>query len=170
MEYLEVRLDDVRFALPAGAVAEVLRAAALTRVGRNACWDGVLNLRGEPVPILDLRSVLGLPSRPLCPSQYFVILEWAQQRFGIRVDAVDALAGLTPTDDRVAELRVACPVAERYLVGGESVIPLLSVRALHDALYRSATPEPPAAVTGRDETVDARRGGRADASEGEQGR
>lgn len=172
MEYLEVRLDDARFALPAEAVVEVLRAAALARVGQHPFWDGVLNLRGKPVPILDLRAVLGFSRSPLDPSQYFVVLEHGQERFGVRVDAVNALTGLRPADERGEELQAACPVAARYLLGGDSVIPLLSVCALWEALHGSGAegtgPAGARAVAGRSDAMNVDRGGHADASKEEQ--
>ncbi len=59
-----VRLDDRIFALPTLAVREMLacpRVTALPGLPRHA--RGLLNLRGEVVPLIDLRCRLGLRSR-----------------------------------------------------------------------------------------------------------
>ncbi len=80
-------LEGLRLALPAPRVVEVLRAAALAPLpSAPAAVTGLLDLRGVPVPVLDLRGKLGLPARVLHPSEHFVLLRALGRTLAVRVD------------------------------------------------------------------------------------
>src|SRR5260370_33435244 len=71
---LTFELDGQRCALLASEVLEVQRVVAMARLPR--CPDiveGVIDLRGKLVPVLDVRSRLGLPPRPPAPSDHLVV-------------------------------------------------------------------------------------------------
>jgi len=60
-QYLTFRLDEELFALEIGKVREVLEFSAITRVPRMPDFmRGVINLRGNVVPVVDLKLKLGL--------------------------------------------------------------------------------------------------------------
>jgi len=105
MDALLVEMAGQRWALPAGRVREVLRAAALTGVPQApAALLGLLQLRGEPVPVLDLGARVGLGARPLAARDHIVVVETSEGRtVGLRVDRPLELASLTASDRRPAE-------------------------------------------------------------------
>lgn len=60
-QYLTFRLDEEMFALDIGKVREVLEFSGITRVPRTPDFmRGVINLRGNVVPVVDLKLKLGL--------------------------------------------------------------------------------------------------------------
>ena len=60
-QYLTFRLDEELFALDIGKVREVLEFSTITRVPRTPDFvRGVINLRGNVVPVVDLKLKLGL--------------------------------------------------------------------------------------------------------------
>ena len=60
-QYLTFRLDDELFAFDIAKVREVLEFSHITRVPRTPDFmRGVINLRGNVVPVLDLKLKLGL--------------------------------------------------------------------------------------------------------------
>jgi purine-binding chemotaxis protein CheW len=60
-QYLTFRLDDEMFALDIAKVREVLEFSSITRVPRTPDFmRGVINLRGNVVPVVDLKLKLGL--------------------------------------------------------------------------------------------------------------
>lgn len=60
-QYLTFTLDDEVFALDIGQVREVLDFTAITRVPRTPEFmRGVINLRGNVVPVVDMRMKFGL--------------------------------------------------------------------------------------------------------------
>jgi len=84
-----------RHGLPASAVQELVRAVAVVPLPRApAGVEGVINLRGQVVPVLSLRARLGLPDRPLEPSDHFIIARTGQQHVALRVDRALDLVSL----------------------------------------------------------------------------
>jgi len=60
-QYLTFRLDGELFALGISKVREVLEFSSITRVPRTPDYmRGVINLRGNVVPVMDLKMKLGL--------------------------------------------------------------------------------------------------------------
>jgi len=60
-QYLTFKLDQELFAVDIGKVREVLELQALTKVPRTPDFmRGVINLRGNVVPVVDVRLKLGL--------------------------------------------------------------------------------------------------------------
>jgi len=87
LEVLVFEVGGQRHGLPAVAVRELLRAVAITPLPEApADVAGVINLRGRVVPILDVRSRLKLPLKPLAPSDHFVVIEVAERLQVLRVD------------------------------------------------------------------------------------
>ncbi|MEH3147361.1 MAG: chemotaxis protein CheW [Methylobacterium frigidaeris] len=95
-------LGPDRFALPAGCVREVLRPPVLTRLpGAPPALAGLANLRGEPLPVLDLRHLLR-PDHGSVPARGRVIVVEAGDPVGFAVDRVLGLAdaaGLDPAGE-----------------------------------------------------------------------
>ena len=82
-------LGDDRFAVDVGQVREVLRPPPLTRLpGAPEYVRGVANLRGEVVPVVDLRVKLGEPEGDHEDTRV-VVCELEGEVIGIEVDALD---------------------------------------------------------------------------------
>ena len=89
---LRVRMDDVVVGLPASSVQEIVRAIAITALpGAPAIIEGVVNVRGQIVPVVDVRRRLALPAKSLDPSEFLVILQLPPRSFAMRVDDLDDL-------------------------------------------------------------------------------
>jgi purine-binding chemotaxis protein CheW len=91
-------LDGQRCAVMASEVLEVQRAVAIARLPRcPKIVEGVIDLRGKLVPVLDVRARLGLPPRPLALSDHLVVARVPRTRSG---------AAAQPSDPRVVAIRV----------------------------------------------------------------
>lgn len=89
-------LGDDRFAVDVGQVREVLRTPPLTRLpGAPEYVRGVANLRGEVVPVVDLRVKLGEPEGDHEDTRV-VVCELEGEVIGIEVDEVQEVATLDP--------------------------------------------------------------------------
>lgn len=87
LEVLVFEMGGQRYGLPAGDVRELLRAVALTPVpGAPATVEGAINLRGNAVPVLDLRPRFRLPPKPLEPSDHLIVARTGQTLAALRVD------------------------------------------------------------------------------------
>ncbi|MFA6508469.1 MAG: chemotaxis protein CheW, partial [Treponemataceae bacterium] len=61
-QYLTFTLDEEQYALSVLKVREVLEYTRITKIPKTAAYmKGVINLRGQGVPVIDLRSKFGLP-------------------------------------------------------------------------------------------------------------
>jgi purine-binding chemotaxis protein CheW len=96
-EVLLFTLEGQRYALPSTDVRELVRAARLTPLPRAPdVVEGLLNLRGELLPVLDLRRRFRLPPRPLSPMDHFIIAQAGARRAGLRVDRAEGFLTLEP--------------------------------------------------------------------------
>lgn len=102
-----VTLDDLRLALPLDTVGEVLPAMAYTPLpSAPPVVLGVANLRGDPLPLLDLRTRLGDTARDPHPDHHVVVCRVADRLVGVWLDDVTGLEEIS-VDDVVAVTEVA---------------------------------------------------------------
>jgi purine-binding chemotaxis protein CheW len=94
MYVLVFEIADRRLALPAATLREVVRAVAIAALPKApAIVEGVINLRGTLVPVLDLRRRFELSPLPLAPDQHFIITQSGPRLVALRVDrALDVVA------------------------------------------------------------------------------
>ena len=88
-----IELARQQYALSVRQAREVLPRAALTPLaGAPAGVLGVLSLRGQLLPVLDVRQRLGLPAVPPAVTQCIVVTDLESATVGLLVDAVVGLA------------------------------------------------------------------------------
>ncbi|MHB1169736.1 MAG: chemotaxis protein CheW [Longimicrobiales bacterium] len=98
-EVLRFDLGELRCAVPLTHVREVQRAVALTPLpGAPPIIEGVIDVRGEVVPVVDLGTRLGLPPRPVRPAQSLVLVWTGERHVAVRVDGVHWLELLEADD------------------------------------------------------------------------
>jgi purine-binding chemotaxis protein CheW len=84
------RLGDEEFGVPIMSVQEIVRVPdTLTHVPRTPSWvEGVINLRGAVLPVIDQRSRFGLPTGERHDRQRIMVYLLRGVRTGFIVDAV----------------------------------------------------------------------------------
>ena len=84
------RLGKEEFGVPIASVQEIVRVSAeLTRVPKAPpAVEGVINLRGAVLPVMELRRRLGLESVPRSDQQRIIVLLIDGIRTGFIVDSV----------------------------------------------------------------------------------
>lgn len=82
-------LDREEYGIPVARVREVIRVGEITRVPQAPPnVRGVTNLRGRILPVVELRSRLGLAPAELTPRSRIVVVEVSDRVLGLLVDAV----------------------------------------------------------------------------------
>jgi purine-binding chemotaxis protein CheW len=114
IEILLFALDDRRFALPTDSVREIVRAVAVRPLPRAPLVvEGLIDVRGQLVPLFDLRRRFGLPARELSTSEHFILGATATRPVAVRVDRTLAVA--TVPKASVHDPRGVVPDASAYL-------------------------------------------------------
>lgn len=89
------RLADEYYGLDIGCVREIIVWQPVTRVPRTPPFiEGVINLRGQIIPVIDLRRRFGLPETERDRSSRIVVVEIASVVTGLVVDAVSEVIRL----------------------------------------------------------------------------
>jgi purine-binding chemotaxis protein CheW len=122
-------LNDRAYGLPLEHVAEITPFRELNKLPHMPrAVEGILDLRGRVVPVVNLRVRMSLP--PLDPSKTgtILVLDLAGTATGLLVDAVDAVVSipdsdLVPASPLLAGLEGAW--VEGFIVQGERVVTLL---------------------------------------------
>src|SRR5437016_2215466 len=79
VDLVTFELGGQRYAILAADAVEVQRAVAVARLPRSPpIVEGVIDLRGALVPVLDVRSRFGLPPRPPVPADHLVFARVAR--------------------------------------------------------------------------------------------
>jgi len=114
-QLLTFDLSGRRFALPASAVREVTRAVAIAPLPKAPpIVEGVINVRGIVVPMLDIRQRFGLSPTPVAPEQHLLIAQAGSRVVALRVDrAVD----LVSVDEAAIESGARVVPGVEYVAG-----------------------------------------------------
>ena len=92
MDILLFELEGQRYGLPAERVREVVRMVAIADLPRAPrAIEGVVNVRGEIVPVYDLRARFELPARAPDPAEHLIVLTAGAGPVAIRVDVAESL-------------------------------------------------------------------------------
>jgi purine-binding chemotaxis protein CheW len=96
VESLLFEVSGGRFAVPMCDVIEVVRAVAIRPLpAAPAITLGIIDVRGEIIPMLDVRIRFGSPHKPVELSDQFIIAHAGSRRVGLHVDLVLGLETLT---------------------------------------------------------------------------
>jgi hypothetical protein len=88
-------VNDRSYALPLEQVVEVVRMVAVTPLpDAPAGLAGVVNLRGQLIPMIDLRPRFGAPPTEPDPSHVFIVAEAGGRTAGVLADWVEDVVEL----------------------------------------------------------------------------
>lgn len=129
-------LGNECYGVDIGDVWEINTMQKITRVPRAPHFiEGVINLRGEIIPVMDLRKRLGLPARAADQSSRIMVTKTSHNRLGLIVDSVREVLKLnTSAIKPTAELGAL--IDEEFVRGvaqkDEQLIVLIDLQRLFD--------------------------------------
>ena len=98
LQLVTFRLGKEEYSLDILKVQEIIRHMELTRVPKAPDFvDGVINLRGKVIPVIDLRKRFGLPVDEKTNETRIIVVDVATRTVGLKVDAVSEVLRL-PSD------------------------------------------------------------------------
>jgi purine-binding chemotaxis protein CheW len=96
-------IGDRRLALPVSGIREIVRAVAVAPLPQAPpVVEGVVNVRGTVLPVVNVRPRFGLPPRGLSPDQHFILALAGPRLVALRVDRVSELVQADPQAIRPA--------------------------------------------------------------------
>ena len=127
-------LGDERYGLDIATVYEIIRHQPVTAVPQAPAFvEGVINLRGRIIPVVDLRDRFGMAAGALTKASRIVVCEAAGTRVGLVVDGVSEVL-MVPNDAVEPTPEVASGEDHAYLRGiaklGERLVILLDLTGL----------------------------------------
>jgi purine-binding chemotaxis protein CheW len=92
-QYVTLGIGDERFAIPVERVREILQLQPIARMpNAPACFLGMIDVRGQGVPVVDLRLKLGLERSQDSESTRIIVLQVAAEgrelTLGLKTDRV----------------------------------------------------------------------------------
>jgi purine-binding chemotaxis protein CheW len=89
------RLAKEEYGLPITKVQEINRLVPITKLPQTPSFmEGIINLRGRIIPVIDLRKRFSLPADEQSEDNRIIIVEVNGQTVGIIVDAVTEVVRL----------------------------------------------------------------------------
>ena len=95
-QFIVIRLGDEQYGIDIKYIDNIVRMQHITRVPKvDAYLKGVINLRGEVIPVMSIRIKMGLEADTETKSSRIIILKLEQQgTIGVIVDEVQEVVTL----------------------------------------------------------------------------
>ncbi len=132
IQYIVIRIGDEQYGINIGYVDNIVRMQRITRVPKSQpYYVGVINLRGEVVPVMSLRKRFGLAADEYAGATRIIILKLEDQSLvGLVVDEVREVVNLDPNTIETPSFKLDERNAA-YLAGigknGDNLISLLNI-------------------------------------------
>ena len=134
-QYIVVKLGGEQYGIDIAHIDNIVRMSRITRVPKSQpYYVGVINLRGEVVPIMSLRRRFGLDNDEYSASTRIIIIRMEDQSLiGFVVDEVREVVNIDPRTIEKPTFKLDEKNAS-YLAGigknGDSLISLLDIHAV----------------------------------------
>ncbi len=131
VQVVSFRLGHEEYGVDIAQVQEIIRMVAITHVPRAPRFmEGVINLRGQLIPIIDLRTRFSMSRQEHTKSTRIVVTEIGSKRVGMVVDAVSEVLNI-PIENVEDAPEMVAGVGTEYIQGvgkvGERLIILLDL-------------------------------------------
>lgn len=98
LQLVTFKVSDEEYGVDILSVQEIIRHTGITRVPNAPSFvEGILNLRGKVIPIIDLRKRFGLPTKQPDEQTRIVVFSLASGVIGCQVDSVSEVLRLPST-------------------------------------------------------------------------
>lgn len=115
MEYVIFTLDGEYYGINIHNVENIEKKANITRVPHTKTYVmGIMNLRGNVIPVIDLRKRFGLAEKPVDDDMRIIIVNYEDIQIGVVVDSSSETLQLTEENiDKAPTLKVG--VGEEFV-------------------------------------------------------
>ena len=115
-QYFIFIIDEQRYATAVSAVEKVIRAVELNSIPQaDDTICGLINIKGEIIPVMNIRKILHLPERKMDINDRIVFARTSAREVAFIVDKVEGVVALFPAGMDSARLNF--PEMEHFLEG-----------------------------------------------------
>jgi purine-binding chemotaxis protein CheW len=99
IQLVSFKLDNVEYGVNIMVVDEILRCPQITRVPNTPDFiKGVINLRGNVIPVIDVRKRFGLSKTKVSDLTRIIVVEIEEKYVGLLVDNVHQVVRMSPSE------------------------------------------------------------------------
>ena len=132
-QFIVVRIGGEKFGIDIGYVDNIIRLQKITRVPKAQVWfKGIINLRGEIVPVMSARIKMGLEDDVFTNASRIIILKLEEKgELGLIVDEVCEVVTLSENEiDRTSVKKSADNFINGIGKKGDTLISLFEINAI----------------------------------------
>lgn len=136
-QYIVVQIGSEKYGIDIGYIDNIVRMSKITRVPKaQVHFAGIINLRGEIVPVMSIRTKMGLEPDVYTNASRIIILKIEERGLlGVIVDAVSEVVTLATDEIEPNNVR-SNHTKDNFINGigknGEQLISLLEINAIID--------------------------------------
>ena len=133
-QFIVISMGEEQFGIDIQFIDNIVRMQHITRVPKVASYlKGVINLRGEVIPVMSLRLKMGLPEDEITKATRIIIIKLEQHgTIGFIVDEVKEV--VTLEDEQIENLTYSKEERSGYIFGigkyDKTLISLLDLNAV----------------------------------------
>lgn len=133
-QFVGFQLDGTDYAIPIMTIREIILMRPITRIPQVPAYiEGLINLRGLVIPVLNLRTRFGLPPRDFDEETRTIVASVGDKTVGCVVDAVTQVMRISA--DQIQPAPAAMSAATRRFLSGlakvdERLLVLLDLESL----------------------------------------
>lgn len=117
VQFVGFRLDNEDYAIAITKIQEIILMKPITRIPQVPEFiEGLINLRGSVIPIVNLRKRFGLPPRDLDDETRTIVVNIHDKTVGCIVDAVTQVMRISRDQVQSAPLS-ALAISHQYIAG-----------------------------------------------------
>lgn len=95
IQYIVINIGDEQYGIDIKYVDNIVRMQNITRVPKVPSYlKGVINLRGEVIPVMSLRLKMDMPADEITKNTRIIIIKINHEMIGIIVDSVKEVVNL----------------------------------------------------------------------------
>jgi len=147
LQFVGFRLDGEDYAIAITKIQEIILMKPITRIPQVPSFiEGLINLRGSVIPIVNLRERFGLPRRVLDDETRTIVVNIQDKTVGCIVDAVTQVMRINRDSIQPPPLSVLS-VSQQYIAGLAKLEDRLLIILDIDALFDADQLVPPSSAT-----------------------
>lgn len=111
-------LDKEEFGVDINEVREIIKLEEITKIpNTDACTNGVINLRGKIIVVLDLAKKLGIPSTERNKNTRIIVIESQGNTVGMVVDGCNEVIRINSSQIEPTPEIIKSKIKSEYLEG-----------------------------------------------------